>query len=123
MDHLSQFISNHLLLSFGFIAVIIAIFVLEARSSGLAGGHRITPQMLTHLINRDKGVVVDIRDVQSKQLQKHKNKQLIVVDAMGQKAATYRTKLLKSGFEDVSLLGGGINAWKVAKMPLVKGNK
>ncbi len=144
MEQLSQFVGNHWAMCGGFLILLLAIFYLEARTSGIAGGNRLTPQLVTHMINRDMAVVVDIRepnsfldahiigslnipmsswDVQIKKLQKYKSKPLIVVDAMGQKAQSYAHKLNQAGFENVKILGGGLNAWRNAKLPLVKGDK
>lgn len=144
MDHLSQFVANHWVMCGAFLVVLIAIFYTEARSQGVAGGNRLTPQLVTHAMNRDMAVVVDIRepngfadghiinavnvpmsawDTQSSKLQKYKAKPVIVVDALGQKAQGYATKLTQAGFENVKILAGGINAWRNAKLPLVKGSK
>ncbi len=144
MDHLSQFVANHWDMCSAFLVALLAIFYLEARTSGLAGGDRLTPQLVTHLMNREMAVVVDLREPNSfldghiigavnvpisgwdtavKKLQPHRSKPIIVVDAMGQKAQAYATKLKQAGFENVKILGGGLNAWKNAKLPIVKGNK
>ena len=144
MDHLSQFVANHWPMCGAFLVVLLAIFYVEARSQGVAGGNRLTPQLLTHLMNRESAVVVDIRepngfldghiigavnvpmsswDAQVKKLQKHKSVPLVVVDAMGQKAQGYAAKLKQAGFDNVKILGGGVNAWRNAKLPLVKGKQ
>lgn len=144
MDHLSQFVANHWAMCGAFLIVLVAIFYMEARTSGVAGGHRVTPQLATHMMNREMAVVVDVReansfldghiigavnipmstwDAQSKKLQKFKDKPLIIVDALGQKSQGYATKLRQAGFSNVTILSGGLNAWKNAKLPLVKGKK
>lgn len=144
MDHLGQFITNHWALCGAFVLVLIAIVMVEARIQGGIGGARLTPQTATHLINREGAVVVDIReanafldghivgainvpmsnwDVAAKKLQKYRSKPIVIVCNMGQKAQAYANKLKQAGFEQVKILGGGINAWRGAKMPLVKGNK
>lgn len=144
MDQFSQFVSNHWVMCGAFLVVLLAIFYVEARSQGVTGGNRLTPQLVTHAMNREMAVVVDIRepngfldghiisainipmsswDTQAKKLQKFKSKPVIVVDALGQKAQAYATKLKQAGFENVKILAGGINAWRNAKLPLVKGGK
>lgn len=144
MDHLSQFVANHWVMCGAFLVALLGIFYMEARSQGVAGGNRLTPQLVTHAMNREMAVVVDIRepngfldghvisainvpmsswDTQVKKLQKFKSKPIIVVDAMGQRSQGYATKLTQAGFENVKILAGGINAWRNAKLPLVKGSK
>lgn len=144
MDHLSQFIGNHVLLCAGFAIVLFLIFFLEARIAGAGVGNRLTPQGVTQAINREEAVVIDIRDAsvfrdghivgsvnipmadwnaQERKLEKYKTKPIIIVDAMGQKVQMYRTKLITSGFENVKVLAGGVSAWRAASLPLVKGNK
>ena len=143
MDHLSQFIGNHALLCGAFAVVLFLVFFIEARIAG-GGGQHLTPQLVTQAINREEAVVVDLRDasvfrdghivgslnipmadwdVQQKKLEKYKAKPLVLVDAVGQKVQMYKIKLIKAGFTDVRILAGGINAWRAASLPLVKGNK
>ena len=143
MDHLSQFMSHHVLLCLGFALSLLVVFMVEARLAK-GGNHALTPQGVTQAINREDAVVIDIRDVdafrdghiigsinvpstqweaQEKRLEKYKTKPIVIIDAMGQKAQTYQAKLTKSGFEQVKMLTGGINAWRSASLPLVKGSK
>lgn len=141
MDHLLQFIGHHWALCAGAIVVFIAIIMLEARTSGIAGGNRVTPQVLTQLMNREQAIVVDIRDTsdfraghivgavsmpiadwetRERQLEKYQHKPVILVDTTGQKSQTYATRLAKADFKNVKILGGGVNAWLSAKLPLVR---
>lgn len=143
MDHFSQFIGNHVLLCSAFAVVLFLIFFVEARIAGGNGNH-LTPQSVTQAINRENAVVIDIRDTssfreghivgsvnipmadwatQEKKLDKYHGKPIILVDAVGQKVQMYRAKLLKSGFENVKILAGGINGWRAASLPIVKGSK
>lgn len=144
MDHLIQFVDHHWLLCLGFFMVLAALFVVEARSAGLGTGVRVTPQVATHMINRESAVIIDIQEVDAyrvghiagaknfpysqwsdaqKKLQKHQSKPLILVDKSGQTALKCAAALQKSGFEHVKCLQGGLDAWRSEKLPLVKGNK
>lgn len=144
MDHLIQFIGHHWLLCLGFLVVLAALFVLEAQSSGLGGGVRVTPQVATHLINRESAVVVDLQEVDAyraghiagaknfphsqwsdlrSKLDKFQSKPIILVDSLGQKAMRRAAELKKAGFTNVKALQGGLDAWRSEKLPLVKGNK
>ena len=104
MDRLFEFVVNHYILVSLFVAFLIAILVLESRR----GGAKISAQGAVNLINKDEAVVVDIRDrkefnegritgsvniplnslkSRANELSKFKEKQIIVVDKMGQHSA------------------------------------
>lgn len=96
----------------------------------------------TLLINKEDAQVVDIRPAAEfkkghilgarqlsqeqvnksdfASLEKHKNKPIIVVCAMGMTARKAATQLLKSGFSKVSVLKGGMNAWTTAGLPVTR---
>jgi rhodanese-related sulfurtransferase len=94
-------------------------------------------------MNKDKAVVVDIRDrkdfaeghitgsihiplasikSRANELSKHKDKdvQIVVVDKMGQHSAMAVKQLNGEGFENVVRLNGGVADWQGANLPLVK---
>ena len=53
------------------------------------------------------------------ELEKHKSKTIILVDAMGQTAGTHARELVKAGFT-AAKLSGGVSSWKADNLPLVK---
>ena len=53
------------------------------------------------------------------ELEKHKAKTIIVVDAMGQHAGTACRELQKAGFT-AAKLSGGISSWRGDNLPVVK---
>jgi len=53
------------------------------------------------------------------ELEKHKSKTLIIVDAVGQQAGSVARELLKSGFT-AAKLSGGVSSWRADNLPLVK---
>ena len=97
------------------------------------------------MINRENGVVVDIRtkdefkkghitdavhilpsDIKANSfgsLESHKADPIIVVCKTGQTAQESANLLVKAGFENVSVLKSGLVAWSEANLPLVKGKK
>ena len=53
------------------------------------------------------------------ELEKHKAKTIILVDAQGQHAGTHAREMLKTGFT-AAKLSGGISSWRADNLPLVK---
>ncbi|GGE54142.1 sulfurtransferase [Streptosporangium jomthongense] len=137
MDRLFEFVVNHYILASLFVAFLVAILVLESRR----GGAKISAQGAVSLINRDEAIVVDIRDrkefaegritgsvniplsslkSRAAELKKHKDKQIIVADKMGQHSAMAVKQLNAEGFANVVRLNGGVSDWKASNLPLVK---
>ena len=137
MDRLFEFVVNHYILVSLFVAFLVALLILEARR----GGAKVSAQAAVNLINRDEAVVVDIRDrkefgegritgsvniplnslkSRAAELNKFKDKQIIVADKMGQHSAMAVKQLNAEGFTNVVRLNGGIGDWKASNLPLVK---
>ena len=137
MDRLFEFVINHYILVSLFVAFLLAILVLESRR----GGAKVSAQGAVTLINKDQAIVLDIRDRKEfaegritgsiniplsglkgrvNELAKHKEKQIIVADKMGQHSAMAVKQLKEEGFADVVRLNGGIADWKASNLPLVK---
>ncbi|WP_417513303.1 rhodanese-like domain-containing protein [Marinobacter sp.] len=137
MDRLFEFVVNHYILASLFVAFLVAILILESRR----GGAKISAQGAVSLINRDEAVVVDIRDrkefdegritgsiniplnslkSRAAELKKHKDKQIIVADKMGQHSAMAVKQLNAEGYANVVRLNGGVSDWKASNLPLVK---
>jgi rhodanese-related sulfurtransferase len=107
---------------------------------GSAGGQSLSNGQLTALVNADKALVIDIRTSKEysaghivgalnipqdkvanrmAELEKHKEKTLIVVDAMGQQSGAVCGELIKAGYT-AAKLSGGVSSWKADNLPLVK---
>src|SRR5690554_2608810 len=107
MDRLFEVVVNLYILVSVFVALLLALLVLEARR----GGAKISAQGAVSLINKDEAVVVDIRDRKdfgegritgslniplsgikgrANELSKHKDKQIIVVDKIGRASCRER---------------------------------
>src|SRR5690606_14246166 len=107
----------------------------------LSGIRRIGPAQLTALINRDNALVVDLRpaadfdkghiagarnvqlsqfDPENKQLAPAKALPVVLVCKVGESANSAAKRLRKAGFNQVSVLQGGVQAWQAADLPLVK---
>ena len=137
MEQLIVFIGNHPLLVGSLVALIAILMITELRK----GGQTISSQEVTSLINQQGAVVVDVREKadfskghivdsvnmphnkvaeRMGELNKHKGKPIIIVDAMGQHAGSVGKQLKEAGFEQVVRLQGGINTWTADGLPLVK---
>jgi len=134
--HLIQFATDHYILVAIFVVLLVALLVNEISR----GGKSLSNGQLTALVNADKGLVIDIRPSKDysaghivgavsipqdklanrmAELDKHKEKTLIIVDAMGQQSGTLCRELLKAGFT-AAKLSGGVSSWKADNLPLVK---
>jgi rhodanese-related sulfurtransferase len=107
----------------------------------LRGITGVTSMQALQLINQQDGVVLDVRDgagyksghipqalhipasdVQKRlqELQKHRDKPIIVCCDSGATAEGVCTVLKKQGFAAVHPLSGGLSAWQNANLPLTK---
>ena len=137
LDQLIEFVINHYLLVGLFFALLVAFFINESR----LGGATVSPSELVQLINKEEGVVLDIRDqsdfkaghivdainvpfagVDSRlaDLQKYQTSAVVIVCKMGQHSGAVGRKLRSAGFNNVRRLSGGIAEWRASNMPLVK---
>ncbi|AHG38905.1 sulfurtransferase [Pseudomonas syringae CC1557] len=134
--HLLEFATNHYLITGAFVILLGLLIAYEMSK----GGASLSTRELTALVNSDQGVVIDVRSkkdftaghivgslnfpqdkvlTRTDELQKYKDKTLIIVDAMGQHAGSTARELLKSGFK-AAKLSGGISSWRGDNLPLVK---
>ena len=134
MEHLAEFISNHLLLVGAFSAVLV-LTLLNEWQHNFAGAGSLEPAKAILAINRNNAMVLDIRAkdlfdkghiINSKQtpsevtkLQNYKkHNHFIIVCENGSRSAQLATSMKKDGFENVSVLKGGIQAWTDDNLPL-----
>jgi len=106
-----------------------------------AGINRISVQEATLLINRQDAVVVDVRETAEwsaghipnarhialghlekhlSEIEKFKEKPVIVVCASGNRSGAGCRILKKAGFQKIHNLGGGVHAWQDAGLPVSK---
>jgi len=141
LERLPEFISAHPILSLGLVAVTFALIANEL--SRFTRGYRaLTPALLTHLINRENALVVDVSplndfekghivgsrnvvmsqfDPENKLLAKAQELPIAVVCRNGMVSAQAAKRLVKAGFKRVHWLDGGIGAWQAADLPLARG--
>lgn len=140
VHQIMQFAIKHWQLVSGFIIIAILI-VLEEATTQRQKGPQLTSSGVTHAINRDNALVIDLRepalfreghivgsknfplsefDRQEEKLKSHIDRHIILVDAMGLKTGPIALRLKKAGFLKIASLKGGIDAWKMANMPVTK---
>lgn len=132
-----EFLMQEWMLAAAWVVMVLLLFYHEARK----GGKSVTPQQLSDLINRQDGIVLDIRDSadfrkghitgsrhilfkdltsRSHEIDAYKDKPVVVVCKMGQTAGTATKQLKAAGFTQVYKLGGGLSEWTASNLPLVK---
>lgn len=137
MEKLFEFIGNHLYLA-GTFVVLLILFI---RNEVARGGESVSPQELVNLVNREDAVVLDVRDNNEfaeghivkavniphaslekrlTELNKYKERPVIVTCKMGQHAGAAGAMLRKAGFTRVLKLSGGITEWRNQNLPVVK---
>lgn len=141
LARLPSFIAHHPLLVGAFAVILLALVALEG-SRLFRGFRELTPAGLTQLINRDNALVIDVSaqadfekahvpgsrhvaasqfDPENADLKKARELPVAVVSRNGVEAEKAAKRLTRAGFTRVYVLGGGIDAWKRAELPLAKG--
>jgi rhodanese-related sulfurtransferase len=139
MAQIYEFIGNHPWLLAALVASIIFIFLTEFRLR--AGPKSVSSAQAVRLINDTDAVLLDIREtaefaaghiINAKSLPlsklteeiesmvKDKSKQLIVYCKSGAQSVAACQTLLKSGYENICYLKGGLFAWQEDKLPIEK---
>lgn len=123
---------------FGLLALLLGALALhESRKAG----PQLTPQQLSMKVNNEDAVVVDVRpdkeyraghivdavnlpfnQVNDRigQLDKYKERPVILACKMGQHSSAVAKQLRAKGFEQVYRLSGGMMEWTSSQMPVVK---
>ena len=137
MEQFIEFAINHPLHVGSLVALGSALAFTELRK----GGQTISTQQLTQLVNQKEAIVLDVREKaefgkghivdainipytkindRSAELEAHKDKTIIIVDAMGQHSGGVGKTLKKAGMTSVVRLSGGMNSWVSDSLPVVK---
>ena len=107
-------------------------------------GNSINPGEATLLINREDAIVVDVREADEfaaghlpdarnipgsklaeriSEIEKYKDKPVIVCCATGMRSNKACAELKKNGFSRINNLAGGVDAWVGAGYPIKKGTR
>jgi len=137
MEQLLEFAGNHTLLVGAFMAVLTALIWNLIADPG--GKNAVDPLAATTMINHDDAVVLDVRSMKEfqdghivnsiniplnglgnnlKQMEKHRDKPVVIVCRSGSRSGSACSVLRKNGFENVKNLRGGMLAWENANLPV-----
>jgi len=140
MEQLVEFVTNHIILSGAFVAIL-TLLLMDVFGASLKGYPSASPGEVTQLINREDAVVLDIREDNEfhtghivnavhiplgflkdrrPELEKYKNRPIIAVCRSGSRSGQACSQLKKAGFENIYNLKGGMMAWQHASLPIDK---
>ncbi len=140
MEKIPEFIANHLFLVSLLVAISSLLFWNIFFSA--MGASQIVPAEVTRLINHEDAELLDIRSAEDferghiinavnidvatlgdreKELDKYKDKTVVICCGQGQESIRVARSLKIKGFEKLYSLKGGISAWQNANLPLTKG--
>ena len=140
MEQFVEFITNHIILSGAFVAILTLLFI-DLFGANLKGYASASPTEATQLINREDAVVLDIREDnefhaghivnaihiplgflkdRKAELEKYKSRPIIAACRSGSRSGSACSMLKKEGFENIYNLKGGMMAWQHASLPLDK---
>lgn len=119
--------------------VVVAALVAQPLLESASGVRRVESAEAVQIINRQAGVVIDVREpaefknghiakainiplsqinTRSQELKKFKGRPLIVCCAGGLRSARAAAALRRQGFPTACNLVGGVNAWRTQNLPL-----
>ena len=133
---------NLFLIDYWYFSVPLLFFLfLFAYSEMNKGGKKIEPNELTRLVNKENAILIDLRkkedyenghimtalnyphqefDNQMHELDKFKERPIILVCDMGRNSANIGEKLKKAEFEKTFRLNGGMLTWAQENLPVVQ---
>ena len=133
---------NLFLIDYWYFSVPLFFFIfLFAYSEMIKGGKKIEPNELTRLGNKESAILIDLRkkedyenghimtamnyphqefDNQMHELEKFKDRPIILVCDMGRNSANIGEKLKKAEFEKTYRLNGGMMTWTQENLPVVQ---
>ncbi len=140
LTQVSEFAANHPMLVIAF-ATLLSLVVFNEVKSATQRFVSLTPAAAVQLMNTEDVVIVDLREPAEtvggkitkavqipfsamtqrvSELEKYKEKTVLLYDKTGARTASVCKTLTKNGFNKVFSLSGGIVAWQEAHMPLSK---
>jgi len=132
-----EFLAQQWMLVGALVVAAVLLWVYEFRKSGQS----LTPQQAINLVNTEAGLFLDLRDsgefdkghivdavnipaarleARVAELEKYRDKPIVLVCKMGQHSGAVGKKLNAEGFARVYRMGGGMMEWGSMQLPLVK---
>jgi len=139
MQQLIEFIGNHLLLVLAFFAVL-GMLIFTEYQRFFSGIPSLSPYAATQLLNDGTALFMDVRDEkefktghikgarsvpvndlqkQLHEIEKFKEKDVVVYCDNGMRTSRITGKLKKQGFTKLNTLAGGLASWEKSNLPLV----
>ncbi len=140
LAQLIEFATNHPFLVIAFVTLLVLVFFNEMKIA-TQRFTSLTPAAAVQLMNNEDVVVLDVREPSETvigkiagaiqipvgalakridELQKHKDKTMLVYCKTGARAGAACKNLSKNGFDKVYNLNGGLLAWQDAHLPISK---
>lgn len=140
MDLFISFVTHNWMLIIALVVILVMLFF-NLFGSKLRGYEVIGPAESVNLINHEEAVILDVRENNEyhnghilnsihipqgnltnriTELEKYKNKPIIVGCRSGHRSGHACALLKKQGFETVYNLKGGVMAWQNANLPLTR---
>lgn len=139
MAQFFEFVGNHPLLWMGFAAVLGMVIYTEY-SRVASGVQALSPFAATKLLNQGDAIVIDVRDEKEYkaghvlnarnlpvgsldkrliEVEKFKDKEIVLYCDNGMRASRAASKMKKDGFLKLHSIAGGMAAWEKANLPTV----
>ena len=140
LTQISEFAVNHLYLVAAFV-VLLALVIFNEVKIATQRFASLTPAKAVQLMNNEDVVVLDVREASETaggkiakavqipvgtvktriaELDKHKDKTLLVYCKTGARSAAACKELSQHGFDKIYSLNGGLLAWQEAHLPISK---
>ncbi|MHB8252988.1 MAG: rhodanese-like domain-containing protein [Acidiferrobacter sp.] len=119
--------------------VVLGLIIMQPVLDAASGIQKVTSQEAVQLMNRQSGVILDVREPaefksghiahainiplgqiasRSQELKKFKERPIVICCASGARSARAATLLRKEGFASVRNLAGGLSAWRNQNLPI-----
>lgn len=140
-EQVQQFITDHPIMLSAWVALFVAV-IFNLYKGATSKFKVIDNATTTYLVNKEEGVVLDLRsddefraghlvdsqhispsDIKANNIhsiEKYKDRPVILVDANGFSASSSAALLVKQGFNKVYVLKEGMLGWRSASLPTVK---
>lgn len=140
MEHLSEFISNHIFL-WGALAAVLVLLIKSEYEHQTGKANQLNPVNAIRIMNNEDALVLDVRESSEfgkghiksaknipfstlkdklKDIMKYKDAAVLAYCNSGSVSNKACRVLQKEGFTNVHNIAGGINSWLDAKLPVTK---